>query len=40
MAWLRRHWPMLVLFVMTAFLFGFALQLGFELNGNQTEVSQ
>lgn len=34
MNWLRRHWPMLALFALTAFLAGFTLQLGFELEAN------
>lgn len=34
MAWLRRHWPMLALFVITAFLIGFTLLLGVDLEAN------
>ena len=34
MAWLRRPWPMLALFAMAAFFFGFTLQLGVDLEAN------
>lgn len=42
MNWLRRHWPMLALIALTGFLIGFALHLGFELNGQivAAEVSR